>query len=198
MRRQEREQLFQSVCTAHTLGRDIEWHDQLESTQDHARQRLAEGAGEGALVVAEVQSAGRGRKGDVWESPRGGLWASLILQPKGSAQDAANLTISFARAVRETLHYDFCIPATVREPNDVLAGGRKICGILADASSRAGQTGVDHMILGFGVNVSNPLPATLDGLATTMGAMLKDPPRLEDVLARVLERFEALYLSRRA
>ena len=194
MRLEQRERTLLERAGTRTLGREVEWHDLLESTQDRARERLTEGAAEGALVVADVQSAGRGRKGDPWSSATGGVWASLILKPKGPTQAAAELTVTFARAVRETLHFDFCLPATVKEPNDVLVGGRKIAGILADATSRAGADSVDHLILGFGLNVSNPLPPELAGLATRMSEYLKEPPRPEDVLARVLERFEALYL----
>lgn len=198
MRRGTREELFLGLCMTRTLGRDVEWHDTLASTQDRARERLGEGCAEGALVVAEEQTAGRGRKGDPWHSSRGGLWASLVLLPQGDAQAAANLTVTFARAIREALFYDFCIPATVKEPNDVLVGGKKIAGILADATSRAGATGVDHMVLGFGLNVSNRLAPELADIATAMSEHLKDPPRVEDVLARVLERFEGLYLPRRS
>lgn len=198
MRRTAREELLLQVSGATVLGRDVEWHDTLESTQDRARARIDEGCAEGALVVAEEQTAGRGRKGDPWHSARGGLWASLVLKPTGPAQAAAELTVTFARAVRETLFYDFCVPATVKEPNDVLVGGRKIAGILADASSRAGAVGVDHMVLGFGLNVSNAVAPELESLATSMARHLKEPPRVEDVLARILERFEALYLPRRS
>lgn len=193
MRRPDREAAFLEASRTKRLGRAVEWHDELGSTQDRVRELAGAGAAEGALVVADVQTAGRGRKGDPWSSQRGGLFASLLLTPRGTAQEAAALTLAFARAVRETLHYDFCLPATIKEPNDVLVGGRKICGILADATSRAGEEGVERVILGFGLNVANPLPRELDGLATTMGAYLNEPPPLEHVLARVLERFESLY-----
>lgn len=198
MRRGTREELFLGLCGTRVLGRDVEWHDTLASTQDRARERQSEGCAEGALVVAEEQTAGRGRKGDPWHSSKGGLWASLVLLPQGDAQAAANLTVTFARAIREALFYDFCVPATVKEPNDVLVGGKKIAGILADASSRAGATGVDHMVLGFGLNVSNGLAPELADIATSIALHLKEPPRVEDVLARVLERFEGLYLPRRS
>ena len=195
MRQPEREATFLEASRARALGRWIEWHDELPSTQDRLRDLAHEGAGEGAIVVADVQTAGRGRKGDAWHSLKGGLWASLLLEPAGTAQQAAGLTLTFARAVRETLHYDFCLPATIKEPNDVLVGGRKIAGILADASSRAGDAGVERVVLGFGVNVANPLPRELDGLATTMGNYLTSPPGLEHVLARIVERFESLYAA---
>lgn len=198
MRRPEREAAFLEAAGTRRLGRVVEWHDELGSTQDRVRELADAGAAEGALVVADVQTAGRGRKGDPWSSQRGGLFASLLLTPSGTAQQAAGLTLVFARAVRETLHYDFCLPATIKEPNDVLVGGRKICGILADAASRAGDEGVERVIIGFGLNVANPLPAELDGMATTMATYLTEPPGIEHVLARVLERFEALYFGPRA
>jgi len=196
MRVPAREQAFLTRCGTKVLGRDVEWHDALASTQDRARERIGAGAGEGALVVAEVQEAGRGRKGDRWHSPRGGLWASLVLQPEGPATEAAGLTVLFARALRECLHFDFCVPATVKEPNDVLVGGKKIAGILADATSRAGEQRVEDLVLGFGVNVANEVPEEVAGIATSMRELLREPPAVEDVLARVLERFEALYRKR--
>jgi BirA family biotin operon repressor/biotin-[acetyl-CoA-carboxylase] ligase len=196
MRLSEREQAFLSTCQTRELGRLVEWHDTLPSTQDRASELAAGGAPQGALVVAVVQTAGRGRKGDVWYSPPGGLWASLVLRPTVEAQRAAGLTVMFARAVRDALHYDFCLPATVKEPNDVLVGAKKIAGIMADASSRAGEDTLERMVMGFGVNVANPAPAVPGGLATSMADSLKEPPRLEHLLARILERFEAQYLPR--
>ena len=198
MRLSAREQGFLTRCGTKRLGRDVEWHDALETTQARAKERIAEGAGEGTLVVASRQSGGYGRKGDPWHSPEGGLWASLVLKPAGPATEAAGLTVLFARSLRECLLFDFCLPAVVKEPNDVLVEGKKIAGILADATSRAGEERIESLVLGFGVNVANPLPDELVSIAVSMARFLREPPPPEDVLARVLERFEALYPAPRA
>jgi BirA family biotin operon repressor/biotin-[acetyl-CoA-carboxylase] ligase len=189
----EREAAFLAASRARVLGRSVEWHDRLDSTQDRAAQLGHGGAPEGALVVAQVQTRGRGRSGARWESGAGGLWASVLLYPREPAGEAARLTLTCAESVRDTLLYDFCVPATIKEPNDVLVAGRKVCGILGESSSRAGAPGLDRVVMGIGVNLTNEHAPDLAGIATRLADHMPAAPRPEDLLARILERFERLY-----
>lgn len=193
MRRALREETLRTRCTAPTFGRTVEWHDALPSTQERAMRLAADNAPEGTVVVAETQGQGRGREGSVWLSPPGGLWFSLLLFPKAPADRVAGLTLVAAQAVRDTLAFDFCVPAVIKHPNDVMVGTKKIAGILAEATSRAGDPGVERLVMGIGLDVANELPAALQGIATRMADHLPTAPMLEDVLARILERFEPTY-----
>jgi len=193
MRLGDREDRFSEVCHARLFGRSIEWHDLLESTQDRGGDLAAQGAPEGQLVVALEQRRGRGRSGSVWISPAGGLWVSLLLRPAGPADTVVRLTRVMADVVRDCLEFDLGVVSTVKEPNDVLVGGRKIAGILAEASSRAGDPGVEWMVLGLGLDVRNRPPSELAHVATRLADHLPSPPELEEILARIVERFEKAY-----
>ena len=194
MRDPAREEAFLAGNHARFLGRNVEWHDQLESTQDRLRELSLAQAPEGTVVAATIQTRGRGRTGAPWSSGPGGLWASVLLYPAGTAQSASRLTLDCAKCVCESLQFDFCLPATIKEPNDVLVNGKKISGILGESSSRAGEATLERIVMGVGLNVANSLPPELDPIATTLAVFLHPPPAPEQVLARLLERFESVYL----
>jgi BirA family biotin operon repressor/biotin-[acetyl-CoA-carboxylase] ligase len=125
----------------------------IASTSDEAR-RLAElGAETGTIVWALEQSAGRGRHGRSWSSPPGNLYCSVILRPDCSAARATELSFVAAVAVGEALAA--LLPATadlrLKWPNDVLIDGSKVAGLLLESVAR--PAGLDHLILGIGVNI---------------------------------------------
>jgi BirA family biotin operon repressor/biotin-[acetyl-CoA-carboxylase] ligase len=193
MRLNDWENRFASALRSRWMGKTVEWHDSLDSTQTRAKELAVAGTPDGTVVVARSQTAGHGRKGAAWHSPVGGLWASVVLFPKTPASEVAQLTLKGARAIQECLTFDFCVKAEIKLPNDVLIEGKKVAGILADSASRAGQDGVDWLVLGFGLNVSNSFPPDLADVGVALSYHLKPPPAEENVLARVLERLEALY-----
>ncbi len=130
------------------LGREVEHHDRIASTQERARS-LADGGAGPAVIVAEEQTAGRGRQGRAWLAPRGtSLLASWIFRPlpADAALFALLAGVALARALAELGASD----ARVKWPNDVQLGGKKVAGALADAvtGARGGA-----LVLGIGVNV---------------------------------------------
>lgn len=195
-RRRDMEAEVARSTKATVLGRFVEWHDVLGSTNERARELAREHAAEGTTVVADEQTHGRGRMGHVWFSPAaGGLWFSIILYPTQSMATVPGLTVMVAEAVRSFLDRELGIRATLKEPNDLLVGGKKICGILAEASTAAGADTVDFVVVGVGLN----LTATFEGpLATTATAAAVHaprplPPRTE-LLGRFLGALEERYL----
>lgn len=141
----------------------------IGSTNDEAKRLAAEGAGEGTLVWARVQTTGHGRQGRVWVSLPGNLYASLILRPEVPAAVAAQLGFAAALAVGETC-LDFAPGAaiTFKWPNDVLLDGRKVAGLLLESESRAGG-GLVWLVLGIGVNLVT-YPVNADYPATALSA----------------------------
>ncbi|HEV2092232.1 MAG TPA: biotin--[acetyl-CoA-carboxylase] ligase [Rubrobacter sp.] len=141
------------------LARVVEVHDALASTQDRARELARSGSPHGTLVVAGVQTGGRGRLRRAWGSPEGGLWMSLVLRPGLEAAAAPRVTQTAAVAVAKALR-ELGANVGIKWPNDLLAepGGRKICGILAESSLGAACPGeasyVDHALLGVGLNAN--------------------------------------------
>jgi BirA family biotin operon repressor/biotin-[acetyl-CoA-carboxylase] ligase len=147
-----------------------EYHYALEAPT--TQQMLPENAAHGAVAVAEHQTAGRGRLGRVWvDEPGRGLTLSVALHPPSPVARWPELTLVAARAVAGAVGPE----ATIKHPNDVLLGGRKVAGILAEASER--------VVLGIGVNV---------GAAPWPGAGFVARDRL-DLLVDLLERLERGY-----
>jgi BirA family biotin operon repressor/biotin-[acetyl-CoA-carboxylase] ligase len=146
------------------LAAKVELHDALGSTQERARELAREGAPHGTLVVSRVQTGGRGRLGRRWGSPAGGLWMSLVLRPGISTEVAARTTQAAAVGVAKAL-WELGVEARIKWPNDLLVGGRKICGILAESSvenvpvaAKKVEPGegrrVDFIVLGVGLNAN--------------------------------------------
>jgi len=147
----------------------VDLHEEIGSTQERARALARAGAPHGTIVISEVQKGGRGRFGRRWGSPPGGLWLSLVLRPSIPAHLASRITQAAAVGVAKAL-WEFGVEARIKWPNDLLVvepgepEGRKICGILAEASVDnvpAKHPGLgdddrrpDFVVLGVGVNAN--------------------------------------------
>ena len=140
----------------------VDLHEEIGSTQERARELAREGAPHGTLVISKVQKGGRGRLGRGWGSPPGGLWMSLVLRPDLPARLAPRVTQAAAVGVAKAL-WGVGVEARIKWPNDLLiikpgdAAGRKICGILAEASAGNAPVGAgrpDFVVLGVGLNAN--------------------------------------------
>jgi BirA family biotin operon repressor/biotin-[acetyl-CoA-carboxylase] ligase len=143
--------------------------DVATSTNDTIHEAAERGEPEGTIHVARTQTRGRGRSGRVWWSPPGaGLWMSVLLRPTLSASAAPGLALVAGRAVREALQPVVKTPIELRWPNDLVARGRKLGGILAELRSR----GENYWIaLGIGINIDHrrvARPETLRDLAVDL------------------------------
>jgi BirA family biotin operon repressor/biotin-[acetyl-CoA-carboxylase] ligase len=175
------------------LGSTVLRFEQLPSTNDFAREMAASGADEGIAITTREQTAGRGRLGRTWSSPAGeGLYLSLILRPQIKPEASAVITLAAALAAAETLKLDFQIDADIKWPNDVLASGRKICGILVETAIEKER--LQYAVMGIGVNLAQrEFPEEIREHATSV---LIESGRLvgtEDFLAPLLSRLEHWY-----
>ncbi len=151
-----------------TLGHTIHRLGEVASTQAEAARFAAAGASEGTVVTATHQRAGRGRRGREWLDTQGeSLLMSIVLRPRIPADLAPQLSLVAAVAVVEALD-TAGMTAGIRWPNDVMAGERKICGLLPEAvTTREGA--LEHVILGIGLNVNQrDFPASIRMLATSV------------------------------
>jgi len=177
---------------ARELGRDIEYHDVLPTTQTRARELAAQGASRG-IVVANEQSAGQGTRGRVWVAPRGtSLLASWIVRPApvAPALFAALAGVAIARALEALVRAD----ARLEWPNDVHVGGRKVAGALAHATTD-GDGGV--LVLGIGINVhqrQDDFPAELRERAISLALAGYRLDRLA-LLARLTSELDRLEVT---
>jgi len=176
------------------LGKTIRHFPEVTSTNDIAKELAAKGAEEGTVIIAETQTQGRGRIGRRWVSPPRGIWFSTVLRPDVTPTDALRLTltaaVAVARAIRETLKLN----AEIKWPNDVLIGGRKVCGILTEMSTR-GQR-VDFVTLGIGINANvdiDTFPENLRASLTSLRTELKREVNRERLLQALLEELENQY-----
>jgi BirA family biotin operon repressor/biotin-[acetyl-CoA-carboxylase] ligase len=173
--------------------------DTTDSTQSEAQRLAVAGAPEGTVVTARHQRAGRGRRGhDWWDAPGQSLLVSVLLRPAGPATEAPQLSLVGGLAVAEALATVAAAPARIRWPNDLLVDGRKVCGILAEASSDGGGR-LHHVILGIGVNLSQTsFPEALADRATSLRLATGRIPAADQVLAAMLEHLARRYDAWRA
>jgi len=175
------------------IGRRLEYRAMLGSTQDLARRLARAGAPEGTVVLAGRQTAGRGRLGRSFMSPRGGLYFTVVLRP--SQEDLRPLPIVAALAVARGLEQVAGLRTGLKWPNDVLVGGRKVCGILLE-SELMGQA-VNYVLMGIGVNVNADMAAypEIAAIATSAAAEAGREVSREALAAAILNELEALYLA---
>ncbi|HVQ24790.1 MAG TPA: biotin--[acetyl-CoA-carboxylase] ligase, partial [Planctomycetota bacterium] len=169
----------------------LEWHDELGSTSDRLKDLARAGAPAWTVVVGERQTGGRGREGRTWQSPKGGLYLSVLLRP--ASERVSLIPLAAGIAVAEAV-LEFGVRAELKWPNDVLVSGRKLAGILAEASSSG--SGVEWVVLGVGVNVAvelEALPEPLRQSATSLAACgARDAPP-SAVAAAALARLSVWY-----
>lgn len=135
-----------------SFGYPLRWFAETASTNDVAHQWALAGAPEGAVVTAARQTRGRGRRERKWESPPGtGLYASFILRPGWPAKRAPDLAILAGMAAFRALKEIGVPNLRVKWPNDILACGKKICGVLVEP--RIGEGHVEFAVVGIGINV---------------------------------------------
>lgn len=168
----------------------------VNSTNDEARRRAIEGAPEGTVVVAEGQTAGKGRRGKEFFSPTAtGIYLSIVLRPALQADRAQYLTTAAAVACAQAIEHVAGKQASIKWVNDIYCNGKKVAGILTEGAVDMESGCFDHAVLGIGVNVKPPaegFPAPLGDIAGSVCDA--DEKALRNrLVAEVLDRFWGLY-----
>ncbi len=133
-----------------TVGKRVYYFEEIDSTQNFAEQIALDGKENGTIVVAEKQTAGKGRLDRKWTSPKGGIWFSLIIHPKFDVSTSTLVPIAGAVALAKAIKNTLNIDVSVKWPNDITLNGKKVAGMLVDASFQANN--IDYLILGIGIN----------------------------------------------
>ena len=174
------------------IGQSIIYYPSLTSTMDVARQEAQQVAPEGTVVIADEQTAGRGRLKRAWLTPRGNIALSVILYPKIDYLNS--LTMLASLAVQYSIESVTGLKSQLKWPNDVLIGGKKVCGILIESKVQADT--VEYAIIGIGINVNlkiTDFPEILP-IATSLSHELgKEVSRLS-LIRHLLVEMERLYL----
>ncbi len=179
-------------------GRPICYFDEIDSTNAEAK-RIAEaqgGAGaHGTVVVADMQTAGRGRRGRGWVSPHGtGIFFTILLKPDIDPANASMLTLVKALAAARGIERTTGLKAGIKWPNDIVANGKKVVGILTEMSAQVDY--VNHIVVGTGINVyQTDFPEEIAKTATSLRLEAGEMPGFSraGLLAAVLGEFERYY-----
>jgi BirA family transcriptional regulator, biotin operon repressor / biotin---[acetyl-CoA-carboxylase] ligase len=177
------------------IGRQLTYLAQTDSTNLQVRRRALEGAEEGLVLLADCQSAGKGRMGREWQSPEGvNLYFSILLRPPLPPASAAQIPLLAGIAAARGISRATGLEGRIKWPNDVLLGGKKIAGILAEMEAEGGQ--IRFVILGIGVNVNwrrRDMPAFLRETATSLMEEGGDEFSRFRVADEIFEEFEREY-----
>ena len=174
---------------------DVRWLAETDSTQRVARELARAGAAEGTVVIAEAQTAGRGRLGRTWHSPRGvNLYCSIVLRPALLPAAVPQVALVAGVAVAAALAETPGVAPRIKWPNDVLIDGRKVAGVLTEMEAEVER--VHHVILGIGVNLNASRSAFPPELRERVTSVLLATGRRVDraaFTARLLAALEARY-----
>ena len=169
----------------------------ISSTNTVLKRIAEEGAEEGLCLIAEEQTAGKGRMGRSFYSPAGsGLYMSVLLRPMLKAADAVNITACAAVAVAEAIESLAPVQAQIKWVNDVYVEGRKVCGILTEASLDSGTAAVNYLVVGIGINIRPPeggFPADLQKIAGSVFGEVEIPGLRCRLAAAVLDQLLGYY-----
>ncbi len=175
----------------------IDVRENVTSTNTVLKEIAEQGGREGMVVIAERQAAGKGRLGRSFYSPKGsGLYMSVLLRPKLSAEESLSITTAAAVAVAGAVEKVSGRETKIKWVNDVYLGGRKICGILTEAAVDFETKGLHYAVLGIGVNVREPEGGFSGALKDIAGAVYRQepPPGTRSALAaEILNRFFTFY-----
>lgn len=180
------------------IGKKTIYYETIDSTNTEAKRLYEQGAENGTLVVAEQQTAGKGRRGRNWESSsRSAICMSLLLKPEINPNHASMITLVAALAVSKAIAQVTDCKAGIKWPNDIVINGKKVCGILTEMSVQANQ--VNYIVVGIGINVNTEVfSEEIKDIATSLyletGKWI-DRTELIEVVWEYFEEFYTEYLK---
>ncbi|MDE5718786.1 MAG: biotin--[acetyl-CoA-carboxylase] ligase, partial [Lachnospiraceae bacterium] len=179
-------------------GKKLYFFESTGSTNPDAKRFAEEGAPHGATVVADRQTAGRGRRGRSWESPAGcSVYFTIVIRPAFAPDKASMITLVMALSVAEAIHEVTGLDTGIKWPNDIVVNGKKVVGILTEMSMTPEMNEIQFLVAGVGVNVnqngSADFPEELRRTATSLKMECGKTVDRAVLLERILARFEADY-----
>ena len=173
------------------VGKNVHYFRSLESTNLFAKELIKKNAEEGTIVVADIQTKGRGRKDRSWFSPEGGLWFSVILYPNIPTQYAMLLTMATSISIVQAIKELTGLSAVIKWPNDLLLEGKKICGILTELDAELDR--INYSVVGVGINVNNVLEDELCNKANSIFNIYNSKISRVDLLRLIIKYLDVNY-----
>ena len=178
-----------------TIGRQIIVLEQTSSTNDAILQVATANSNQGLVLFAEHQTAGRGQRGNRWESAAGkGLWFSILLRPKIQINDSGQLTIWAIETISDVIRTEFSVEPAIKLPNDVQLSGRKVAGVLVEM--RAQEKALHLAVVGIGINVNQSLedfPPELQSRAISLAMALDRQVHRQKFVVALLRNLDLTY-----
>jgi len=181
------------------LVKNVFVFDELSSTNFKAKELARHGEPEGAIVISRVQTKGRGRFDRKWESPKGGLYFSVILRPQVETGKTTLIPLIAALSVSETINSLYAVSSTIKWPNDVQINGKKVAGILLESESNGNK--LDFVILGIGINLNTHINQLSPELKSNSTSIMHELSRSVDQytfikqLLLTLDKYYAVFLN---
>ena len=188
----KRDEISKNLNTKY-IGKDIYIFNEVMSTNTIAKFLSMNGVGNGAVVISEKQTKARGRSGKNWESPLGGVWLSIILNPNVNHSKIPLITLATGVAVENTLKRIGVKNAEIKWPNDILIHGKKVCGILTEAITRFNT--IESVIIGVGIDANISIenfPEELRENMTTLNDEIGEKVDENLLIKLFLEEFEKI------
>ena len=195
-------EIFEAAVLKHGLntkvfGQNMEIHSQIDSTNKRAKECAFDGAPEGMLILADEQTQGKGRLNRSWISPPGtGIWFSLILRPPIPPVDAPKITAMAGAAVVKAIERVTGLAAGIKWPNDIVLGGKKVCGILTEINADLDL--IHYVVVGIGLNVNmrpEDFPDEIRPIATSLRIEKGTVVNRNQMIQAILESMEEIYLE---
>ena len=186
---------LEADCRGATIGRQIIVLEQTGSTNDAILQVATANSNEGLVLFAEHQTAGRGQRGNRWESTAGkGLWFSILLRPEIQLSDSGRLTIWAIEAIADAIRIEFGLEPAIKLPNDVQLNGHKVAGVLVEMRA---QDKAPHLaVVGIGINVNqcrDDFPAELQHRAISLAMALGRQVERQNFAVALLRNLDLTY-----
>lgn len=182
-----------SIPNTEWAGQELYFYETIDSTNTKAKELATEGARHGALIIADEQIAGKGRSGRSWVSQKGAsIYMTLLLKPQIKPENAPMLTLVTAMAVCDGIESVAKIDCQIKWPNDILAHGKKVCGILTEMDASRGE--IHSIVIGIGINVHNvSFSGELSQKATSVDLESGKRQSRQAIMEAVIRAFEHYY-----
>ncbi|RLF35042.1 MAG: biotin--[acetyl-CoA-carboxylase] ligase [Thermoplasmata archaeon] len=174
------------------IGKKIIYLNIVDSTNSYAKKLIRKNIDEGTVVIAEVQTKGRGRKNRKWFSPEGGLWFSIILYPNIPPYHSMLVTMTVSTSIAYAVKKTIGVKPVIKWPNDLLINNKKVCGVLTELDAEMDK--INYCVVGVGINVNNEINDEIKDIATSLCVENNDTPvsRVE-LLKQILCEFDKNY-----
>lgn len=184
---------IESLMDTKWAGSNVVYYDEIDSTNNRAKEAGDNKVPHGTLFVADMQVAGKGRRGRVWQSPAGSsIYMTILLYPEISPLKAPQLTLVMAIAVAEGIKEVTGLDTKIKWPNDIVVNGRKICGILTEMSTEIDY--INHVVIGAGINVNqDDFPEDIRKTASSLKMELGKQVKRSELIAAIMKSFEKDY-----